>query len=131
MEGKGRTGNNNYYLIKIEYFPKKRTFPTLCRINIKLSKNIKDHKKGSGLAVQQKICYIHAMTRPLRIEFKGAVYHITSVGNTRQSIFLTEEDFADFFKVLCFMVKRYHFLLPAYCLISNHYHLFIEIPIEY
>jgi REP element-mobilizing transposase RayT len=74
---------------------------------------------------------IFAMTRPLRIEFKGAVYHITSGGNTRQSIFLTEEDFADFLKVLCFMVKRYHFLLSAYCLISNYCHLFIDTPIEY
>ena len=37
------------------------------------------------------------MTRPLRIEFKGAVYHITSRGNAKQAIFLDEKDFADFF----------------------------------
>jgi len=53
------------------------------------------------------------MTRPLRIEFKGAVYHITSRGNARQVIFLDEKDFADFLRVLCFVVKRYHFLLYA------------------
>ena len=68
------------------------------------------------------------MTRPLRIEFKGAVYHVTSRGNARQAIFLTEEDFADFLRVLCSVVKRYRFLLHAYCLMNNHYHLMIETP---
>ena len=68
------------------------------------------------------------MTRPLRIEFNGAVYHVTSRGNTRQAIFLTEEDFADFLRVLCSVVKRYRFLLHAYCLVNNHYHLMIETP---
>ena len=68
------------------------------------------------------------MTRPLRIEFKGAVYHITSRGNARQAIFLDEKDFADFLSVLCSVVKRYHFILHAYCLMNNHYHLLIETP---
>jgi len=68
------------------------------------------------------------MTRPLRIEFKGAVYHITSRGNARQAIFLDEEDFTDFLRVLCSVVKRYHFILHTYCLMNNHYHLLIETP---
>jgi REP element-mobilizing transposase RayT len=68
------------------------------------------------------------MTRPLRIEFKGAVYHITSRGNARQAIFLDEKDFADFLFVLCQAVKRYHFILHAFCLMNNHYHLLIETP---
>ena len=68
------------------------------------------------------------MTRPLRVEFNGAVYHITSRGNARQAIFLGEKDFADFLSVLCSVVKRYHFLLHAYCLMNNHYHLLIETP---
>jgi len=68
------------------------------------------------------------MTRPLRIEFKGAVYHITSRGNAQQAIFLTEKDFTDFLRVLCSVVKRYHFILHAYCLMNNHYHLLIETP---
>jgi len=62
------------------------------------------------------------MTRPLRIEFAGAVYHLTSRGNAQQAIFLDEKDFADFLGVLCQVVKRYHFLLHAYCLMNNHYH---------
>ncbi len=68
------------------------------------------------------------MTRPLRIEFTGAVYHITSRGNARQAIFLDEKDFADFLKVLCSVVKRYHFILHTFCLMNNHYHLLIETP---
>jgi len=68
------------------------------------------------------------MSRPLRIEFKGAVYHITSRGNASQAIFFDEKDFADFLRVLCQVVKRYHFLLHAYCLMNNHYHLLIETP---
>ena len=68
------------------------------------------------------------MTRPLRIEFKGALYHITSRGNARQAIFLNEGDFADFLRILGSVVKRYHFLLHAFCLMDNHYHLLIETP---
>jgi len=68
------------------------------------------------------------MARPLRIEFKGAVYHITSRGNAKQAIFLDEKDFADFLFVLCQVVKRYHFILHTYCLMNNHYHLLIETP---
>ena len=68
------------------------------------------------------------MTRPLRIEFNGALYHITSRGNTRQAIFLNEEDFTDFLEILNSVVKRYNFLLHAYCLMNNHYHLLIETP---
>jgi len=44
------------------------------------------------------------MTRPLRIEFAGAVYHITSRGNAKQAIFLHEKDFTDFLGVLCLKV---------------------------
>jgi len=36
------------------------------------------------------------MTRPLRIEFAGAAYHVTSRGNAKQVIFLDEKVFADF-----------------------------------
>lgn len=76
----------------------------------------------------QKQCYTFLMTRPLRIEFNGALYHITARGNARQAIFLNGEDFADFLRTLNSVVKRYHFLLHAYCLMGNHYHLLVETP---
>ncbi|HDP69852.1 MAG TPA: addiction module toxin RelE [Actinobacteria bacterium] len=68
------------------------------------------------------------MTRPLRIEFEGALYHITSRGNAKEAIFFTEKDFADFLEVLVQVVKRYNWLLHAYCLMNNHYHLLVETP---
>lgn len=68
------------------------------------------------------------MARPLRIEFPGAVYHVTSRGHAKQVIFLDVRDYADFLEVLCFVVKRFNWILHAYCLMSNHYHLLIETP---
>jgi REP element-mobilizing transposase RayT len=68
------------------------------------------------------------MARPLRIEFSGALYHMTFRGNARQPIFLDKEDFTDFLRVLCSVVKRYHFILHTYCLMNNHHHLLIETP---
>jgi REP element-mobilizing transposase RayT len=67
------------------------------------------------------------MTRPIRIEFPGAVYHVTSRGNARNVVF-DEEDHHGFFDVLGSVDERYHWLCHAYCLMSNHYHLLIEIP---
>jgi REP element-mobilizing transposase RayT len=68
------------------------------------------------------------VARPLRIEFPGAVYHITSRGNARQKIFLDEKDYASFLEVLCLAVERFNWQLHAYCLMSNHYHILIETP---
>lgn len=68
------------------------------------------------------------MTRPLRIEFPGAVYHITSRGNTKQLIFLDEEDRKTFLNVLSSVVTRFNWVCHAYCLMNNHYHVLIETP---
>jgi len=68
------------------------------------------------------------MARPLRIEFPGALYHITARGNARQDIFLDEEDRQQFLGVLARVVSRFHLLLHAYCLMDNHFHLVVETP---
>lgn len=68
------------------------------------------------------------MARPLRLEYEGAVYHITSRGNARESIFLDEGDRARFLEVLADVVDRYDWICHAYCLMTNHYHLLIETP---
>lgn len=68
------------------------------------------------------------MARPLRVEYPGAVYHITSRGNARQAIFLADQDRADFLAVVCFVAKRFNWVVPAYCLMSNHYHVLLETP---
>ncbi len=66
------------------------------------------------------------MARPLRIEYPGALYHLTSRGNARQRIFLDKEDYILFLNLLYQVNQRYHFLCHAYCLMPNHYHLLIE-----
>jgi len=68
------------------------------------------------------------MTRPLRIEYPGEVYHATSRGDARRPIFRTEEDRVLFLEVLASIVSRFHWLCHAYCLMDNHYLLVLETP---
>lgn len=68
------------------------------------------------------------MARPLRIEFPGAVYHITGRGNDRKEIFKDDLDRKVFLEILCRVCTRYHWLFHPYCLMDNHYHLLIETP---
>ena len=68
------------------------------------------------------------MARPLRIEYPGAVYHLTSRGNERRAIFTDDQDREGFLDLLHQVNRRYHWLCHAYCLMENHYHLLIETP---
>ena len=68
------------------------------------------------------------MARPLRIEYPGAVYHVTSRGNARESIFLEDTDRQIFLEVLEAVVGKYNWLCHAYCLMDNHYHILVETP---
>jgi len=68
------------------------------------------------------------MARPLRIEYEGAVYHVTSRGNAKSDIYLDDTDRELFLEVLLYVVQRFGWQCHAYCLISNHYHLMIETP---
>ena len=66
------------------------------------------------------------MARPLRIEYEGAVYHVTSRGNAGQEVFLGDGDRRAFLEILGEVVERYAWLCHAYCLMPNHYHLLVE-----
>jgi REP element-mobilizing transposase RayT len=68
------------------------------------------------------------MARPLRIEFAGALYHVTSRGDRREPIFEDEEDRRTFLNVLAEVVDRSNWVCHAYCLMTNHYHLVVETP---
>ncbi|MBU1043510.1 MAG: transposase [Candidatus Omnitrophica bacterium] len=68
------------------------------------------------------------MTRPLRIEYEGAVYHVTSRGNAREPIFGDNKDRFIFYKILSEAKKKYNIICHGYCLMDNHYHLVIETP---
>ena len=66
------------------------------------------------------------MARPLRIEYNGALYHVTSRGNERKLVFKDDTDRNIFLDTLHKVTQRYNWLCHAYCLMNNHYHLVIE-----
>ena len=63
------------------------------------------------------------MARQLRIEYPGAVYHITARGNARKEIFLNDTDRQLFLNVLASTVEKYNWLCHSYCLMDNHYQI--------
>lgn len=72
--------------------------------------------------------YDGVMSRPLRIEYPGAVYHLTSRGNAREKIFLDDIDRQLFLEILETVINKYNWLCHAYCLMDNHYHILAETP---
>ena len=66
------------------------------------------------------------MARQLRIEFPGAVYHLTARGNAQQAIFIDDDDRHDLLELVAHACNRYNWLCHAYCLMTNHYHLLVE-----
>lgn len=68
------------------------------------------------------------MARQARIEYKGALYHLTSRGNAKQDIFLSDEDRLGFIERLRKARNRYNTIVYAYCLMDNHFHLLVETP---
>ena len=68
------------------------------------------------------------MARPLRLEFAHGLYHVTSRGDGREDIYRDNADRALFLEVLSETVDRFNWVIHAYCLMGNHYHLLIETP---
>jgi len=68
------------------------------------------------------------MGRPLRVEYAGALYHITARGNERKRIFLDDGDRKKFLGILGDYHDRYGILIHSYVLMNNHYHLILETP---
>jgi REP element-mobilizing transposase RayT len=68
------------------------------------------------------------MARPLRIEYPGAFYHVTSRGNERKTIFINQRDREKFLSYLESATERYEARIHVYCLMDNHYHLLLETP---
>lgn len=68
------------------------------------------------------------MARPLRLQFPGALYHVTSRGNARARIYTDDDDHRGFLELLATVCDRHNWTIHAYCLMSNHYHLVLETP---
>jgi REP element-mobilizing transposase RayT len=66
------------------------------------------------------------MARPLRIEFPGAIYHVTSRGDRREAIYEDDADRERFLAVLGHAAARFDAQVLAYCLMGNHHHLVLH-----
>ncbi len=71
---------------------------------------------------------IKDMSRPLRIQYPGAWYHVMNRGQRGESIFKDKDDYFSFIDLLKDVVDVWNANIAAYCLMSNHYHLLIQTP---
>jgi len=69
------------------------------------------------------------MARPLRIEYPGALYHVTNRGNERKPIFKDDIDRQEFLEILARSLAVYSVKLYSFVLMSNHFHLLVETPL--
>ena len=68
------------------------------------------------------------MSRPLRLDHAGALWHVTARGNERREIFVDDEDRREFLRLLGRSVGLFGWKLHAWVLMSNHFHLFVATP---
>lgn len=66
------------------------------------------------------------MSRPLRVEYAGALYHVMNRGNQRQVVFKRKTDCETFVEKLSEFAKAFHVEVYAYCLMPNHFHLLLR-----
>lgn len=66
------------------------------------------------------------LTRPLRVELPGALYHVIARGNERKPIFRDDLDREVYLERLAKCRARFGFRVLAYCLMNNHVHLALE-----
>lgn len=72
------------------------------------------------------ILSVHCMSRPLRIEFPGALYHVTARGDNREDIYRDDRDRSAFLELFGKTCMARSWSCYAYCLMTNHYHLVVE-----
>lgn len=68
------------------------------------------------------------MARPIRLQFPGGTYHVTSRGNNRNPIYLRDSDRLKFIELLGRLREKFDIKIYAYCLMHNHFHLLVETP---
>ena len=68
------------------------------------------------------------MARPLRLEFPGALYHVTARGDRREAIYFDDDDRQRWLELLGEVCERFNWVCHAWCQMTNHYHLLVEIP---
>ncbi|HVS32031.1 MAG TPA: transposase [Thermoanaerobaculia bacterium] len=70
------------------------------------------------------------MSRPLRIEFPGALYHLTNRGVEQRDTYRSDDDRRLFLRLLQEAVRRFRWTLYTYVLMSNHFHLLLQLSAE-
>lgn len=68
------------------------------------------------------------MSRPVRIEFPDALYHVTARGDRSEDIFEDDQDRWGFLSTLEQVIAQFNWVCHAWCLMDNHYHLLIQTP---
>ena len=68
------------------------------------------------------------MSRPLRLELAGGLYHVTSRGDRRDDIYADDTDRLAWLEVLTQCCERFNWAIHAWCQMSNHYHIVVETP---
>ena len=68
------------------------------------------------------------MSRPLRIEYPGAWYHVMNRGRRGEEIYTERNDYRLFIDLLKESAELFNIRIAAYCLMPNHYHLLIQTP---
>lgn len=68
------------------------------------------------------------MTRPLRVQYPDAYYHVINRGNYQEKIYLNDRDKEKFIEYLETATERFAIIIHGYCLMGNHYHLLIQTP---
>jgi len=66
------------------------------------------------------------MSRPLRVQYAGALYHVTSRGDRRAAIYRDDVDRRVWLSILEQVCQRYNFVVMGFCQMTNHYHLVVE-----
>ena len=66
------------------------------------------------------------MSRPLRLELSGGLYHVTWRGDRREDIFLDDTDREAWLEILAHCCERYNWAIHVWCQMTNHYHLVVE-----
>ena len=71
------------------------------------------------------------MARPLRFEYKGALYHVHARGNERRKIFFSDTDYQKFKEYLSGAIEKYHCFVYCYILMDIHDHLETQVQPPY
>ena len=101
--------------------------PHICSINQKANNHKNLCKNLRGQFYHYNIyAAIKLMARPLRLEFSGALYYVTSRGDRREDIYRNREDRQLWLGILGHVCDRFNWVIHGYYQMTNHYHLLVE-----